>query len=128
MKTIALRRQNGHSGEISKSASQAGIGKFSPSEDHIEINQLLSVHVRTTSCLIDRTIQMEQEWLDFAKSASPQHLLGTLEIIHKLDRLRSRMMDQMIRVSELQKPKMTVNMREVAVVVAPDLRLSNEVE
>lgn len=122
MNTTALRRNGAPVTRLDWPGSKSSISDIKKQRELSEVDQILYAHVCSTSSLFEKATEMEQEWLEFAKSTSPQHLPGALEIIQKLDRLRSRMFDQMIRVAELQRPKMNIQTKEMAVVVAPDMR------
>ncbi len=72
--------------------------------------------------MVGLAADLETDWLKFANATNSEHLPVALDIIGKIDRIRSRLFDQVVRVAELQQPKMNINVRESAVLLAPDAR------
>jgi hypothetical protein len=88
-----------------------------------ELEALLLRHARASSSLADLASNLEGQWLEFANAAEASHLPIALRIISKADRLRRGMIDECLRiaelVSELDRPRVSITVRESAVLLAP---------
>jgi len=104
-----------------------------PSPSAPTLQRLLLGHAESATSLAALVTQLEKDWLEFVvNGAEAKHLPLALEIIGKADRLRRGMAEDTIRVAalirELLQPRVSVSVRDSAVLVAPDTRRGRQAD
>jgi hypothetical protein len=91
-----------------------------------ELEKLLLHHAKDASNLARKVARFESVWVEFLTTADAPLVPSTLGLVTKIDRLRSGLVDETLRVAEivhdLPKSRMNLTIRDSAVVVAPSSR------